>query len=61
MGECSEAEVLVNNIPVRCLLDTGSTVSTVSQKWYNTHLSDVPIKSLDTILEIECADGQNLP
>lgn len=61
MGECSEAEVLVNNIPVRCLLDTGSTVSTVSQKWYDTHLSDVPIKSLDTILEIECTDGQNLP
>lgn len=61
MGECSEAEILVNNIPVRCLLDTGSTVSTVSQKWYDTHLSDVPIKSLDTILEIECTDGQNLP
>lgn len=61
VGECSEAEALVNNIPVRCLLDTGSTVSTVSQKWYDTHLSDVPIKSLDTILEIECADDQNLP
>lgn len=61
VGECSEAEALVNNIPVRCVLDTGSTVSTVSQKWYDTHLSDVPIKSLDTILEIECADGQNLP
>lgn len=24
-------------------------------------MSDVPIKSLDTILEIECADDQNLP
>lgn len=32
VGEFSEAEALVNNISVRCLLDTGSPVSTVSQK-----------------------------
>ena len=46
---------------MRCLLDTGSTVSTISQSWYDAHLSEVPVKPLDTILEIECADGKNLP
>lgn len=42
-------------------MDTGSTVSTISQSWYDAHLSEVPVKPLDTILEIECADGKNLP
>jgi hypothetical protein len=46
---------------VTALLDTGSTVSTVSRSFYDQHLSDRPIIPLDTIITIECADGQPLP
>ena len=61
IGESNEAFVTINSIPVRCLFDTGSTVSSISQSWYDAQLSEVPVKPLDTILEIECADGKNLP
>lgn len=50
--EFNDAGVLVNNIPVICLFETGSILSTVSLKWYDKNLPDVPIKSIDTILEI---------
>lgn len=43
------------------LLDTGSTVSTISENFYKEHFSDLPLHALDTILSIECADGQLLP
>lgn len=46
---------------MEALLDTGSTVSTVSKMCYTQHLSHLEVKSLDSILKIECADGQDLP
>jgi hypothetical protein len=46
---------------VPALLDTGSTVSTVSRHFYDEHLSSRPILPLNLIMNIECADGQPLP
>ncbi|KAL5019205.1 hypothetical protein ScPMuIL_004927 [Solemya velum] len=43
------------------LLDTGSTVSTISEDFYREHLHDVELHALESILSIECADGQLLP
>ena len=52
---------LDKNIEARALLDTGSCVSVLSQSFYNDHLSELPLHSIDNILQIECADGNNLP
>ena len=60
-GTNSEVTVKINNISALALLDTGSTVSTVSETFYQQYLSDEPIQQLDKILHIECADGENLP
>ncbi|KAL1268488.1 hypothetical protein QQF64_033851 [Cirrhinus molitorella] len=44
-----------------CLLDTGSQVTTITQSFYNRYLCDQQIHSLDSLLEVESANGQNVP
>lgn len=51
----------IQGIPTQSLIDTGSAVSTVSRKFYETHLSDIPLQSVDKLLTLECADGTVLP
>ncbi len=43
----------------RALLDTGSTVSTISESVFIEKL-DVPLKPLTNILNIECTDGESI-
>lgn len=38
MGECREVSVQICGVPVRCLLDTGSQVSTISESFLRQHL-----------------------
>ena len=43
-------------------MDTGSVVSLVSQTFYQEHLSSISnLQPVGNILNIECADGENLP
>ena len=42
-------------------MDTGATVSTVNRSFYDEFLKHIPMQPLDSILNIECADGQMLP
>lgn len=44
-----------------CLLDTGSQVTTFIQSFYNENPYDQPIYSLNYLLEVEGANGQNVP
>lgn len=46
---------------VTALIDTGSTVSTVSKSYYEQYLSELPLHPMTEILHIECADGGTLP
>ena len=61
LGSPNEVTVKVNGIPASALLDTGSTVSTVSESFHRQYLADQTIQALNHILHIECADGQDLP
>ena len=60
LGDLSEGTIFIENKQARALIDTGSMVSTVSQSFYDQHLTDLPIRSLNEII-IECADGKPLP
>ncbi len=52
----------VSGVDTLALLDTGSTVTTVSRDFYESHLADSqPIFPLDDLLTVECADGNRLP
>ena len=61
MGDRSEIIVYIEGIESPALLDTGATVSTVSEDFYSTYLSHLPIYPVDDIVKIHCADGQELP
>ncbi|VDI80157.1 Hypothetical predicted protein [Mytilus galloprovincialis] len=61
LGSSNEVPITVNGINTTALLDTGSTVSTISESFYNQHLYSTPLQSLSFLLKIECADGQRLP
>ncbi|KAK3106295.1 hypothetical protein FSP39_017215 [Pinctada imbricata] len=61
VGTANEANVILNNRKVTALLDTGSSVSTISQSYYDEHLKDLPMHPVTDILTIECADGLHLP
>lgn len=43
------------------MLDTGSVVSSLLQSFYEEHLSDLELKPLKEILNVEHADGEKLP
>lgn len=61
MGSQSTANIIVNGVDCHSLLDTGSQVTTVSQTFYDTHLSDHTIHPVSDLLEIEGANGQCVP
>lgn len=61
VGNKSTANVKVNGIECNSLLDTGSQVTTVSQSFYESHLSDHTIHPVSDILEVEGANGQAVP
>lgn len=61
VGRANETEVVLNGEKCKSLLDTGSSVSTISQKCYESLFSKVPLHSIGDILDIEGATGQKLP
>lgn len=61
IGSKSTANVNVNGIQCNALLDTGSQVTTVSQSFYDSHLSDCQLHPVSDMLEVEGANGQAVP
>ncbi len=62
VGSSNEVSVCVNGVDTLALLDTGSTVTTLSREFYDSHLADSqPIHALNELLMVECADGNKLP
>jgi transposase InsO family protein len=60
VGDANEVEILIDNKPVRALLDTGSCVSLVTDSFYRNNLSNTSLLPVEKILNIECADGEAL-
>lgn len=61
VGPSNEATIEIEGRVTTALLDTGASVSTVSETFVSnnlTHLQPMPVQQL---LNIECADGQALP
>ena len=61
VGDSNEATIELCGVECRALLDTGSTVSTISHGFYQQYLSHLPMEPLDSVLHIQCADGSPLP
>lgn len=52
-GSSNEACINVNGQRTNALLDTGSSVSTVSKQYYDEHLHEFKLQPLADILSIE--------
>ena len=61
VGKSNDATIGIEGISRSALLDTGSSVSTVSQDFYPRCLSHLDLHQIDQLLKTECADGQPLP
>lgn len=61
IGSTNETVVILNDEKVSALIDTGSSVSTLSEQYYDKHLKHLPIEPVTDIINIECANGLNLP
>ena len=61
IGEVDIAKVCIEGIECKGLVDTGASVTTVSQKFYTENLLDLPLHPLNSLLKIECASGEYLP
>lgn len=52
----------INGVSCLALLDTGATVSTISQTFYVQNLQGkTELHALEEQIDIECADGQMMP
>ncbi len=61
VGTKCTAQLFVEGNPVNCLQDTGSQVTTIPLSFYQDYLSNHPMKSLESLLEVEGANGQSVP
>jgi transposase InsO family protein len=61
VGRAAEVECLLDSVPCLGLLDTGSMVTTLSEQFYHANLAHLPVNSIETLVDIKCANGQSLP
>ena len=61
IGKPNEITVALNNIQGKALLDSGATVSTISEAFYKNQLYGAELHSIEDAIHIECADGQSMP
>ena len=60
-GAANEGHILINGIKTQCLVDSGSTVSTISQSFHKEKLAEAEIHPLDDLLHVEDTGGIVLP
>ena len=56
-----EANAIINGSKCKCLIDTGSQVTTLPRSYYNSKLRNVKLHELDESLRVEAANGQPVP
>ena len=61
VGNANIVDIFIEGVQTTALLDTGASISFINENLYNKYFSDMELHSLDTVLEVECADGKELP
>ena len=61
VGNVNKASVQIEGISTSALLDTGSSVSTISQTFFEQNLAHLELHDIGNLLKVECVDGQSLP
>ena len=61
VGRANEGTVQIGDKVFKCLLDTGSQVTTLSAAFYKRHFSDISLQNIDDLLQVEAANGSKIP
>ena len=61
VGSSNEVELMIGDHVFNTLLDTGSSISTISKAAYDQYLSAYPLEPITELLTVTCADGEALP
>ena len=61
VGTANEAIAIINGNRCKCLVDTGSQITTMSQSFYESCLPNVRLNSIDSLLQVEGANGLPVP
>ena len=61
VGNTTKVTIKVGAQECTALLDTGSTISTVSEQFYNNYLKDCELVTLDDLLEVTGVGREKLP
>ena len=61
VGKPTETKVALDSVETLALFDTGSSISSIGHSFYLDNLSHLPLLPVSDILNVECADGKNLP
>ena len=61
VGEPNESDVYIAGLQTKCLIDTGSMITTISEQYYRDHLEGThPLHSLNNLLSVEVGGGHLL-
>ena len=61
IGKCSIVTVDITGFKVRCLVNTGSTVSTLTESFYNQFLKESTNLQTDISIKLKAANGIRIP
>lgn len=60
IGPRCVVSVFFEGVPCESIMDSGSQVTTVSERFHKNHLSHLPVHPIHDLLEIEGAGGQEV-
>jgi len=60
IGECPEIDAMFGDVPVRCLIDSGSQVTTITEIYYNVHSKD-KVRTDSTWISLNGSHGLTIP
>jgi hypothetical protein len=61
VGKCPEATVWLNGKEIRCLVDTGAQVSTITESFYRDHFVGRSLADVSNFINVKAANGKDLP
>ena len=61
VGEPNEGVAQIEGKMCKCLLDTGSQITTLSESYYKRYLSHIPLHDIGNLLQVEAANGSPTP
>lgn len=61
VGRCPEIEILINNVNTKCLIDTGSQVSTITESYFRKYFPSEVLVDISELLHLSGAQGLSVP